>query len=200
MFFWKYTRSGRVSSSYISLVLDFHESIIKGDQLHLSFQECMNILILIQDVEKLNGTVNKTAGLLKTPYRSVVNQLGFDTTHVYQETRFNQGLVLGQMMLGNHMGSPLDYGKDIHDYKDLALNIRNLTIQMFIDAKTGLAFNWKEDKLKAYRNEKEFMPYGKYFDLMPKHICLIEIVGKMSEYDRKTTENFLINILKWHKI
>lgn len=198
MFFWKFTRSGKYSNKYISLIIDFHESNIGDGKLFLSYEECKNILILIQDVEKLNGLVNSTAGLLKPPYRSVINLLSFDPTDIYKELRHNHHLVLDKMILGNHVGTPLDYGKDAHTEKELYLDINNLQIQMFIDAKTGIIYG-NEDKLKAYRNEPEFIFAGKYFDLMPKHDCVIEIVTKMMEYDEAQTEDFLINVLKWKK-
>ena len=167
--------------------------------MYLSYEECKNILILIQDVEKLNGLVNSTAGLFKPPYRNVINKLFFDPTHEYLESRYTYDLVLNKMVLGNHSGAPLDYGKDVHNIKDLCLDIRNLQIQMFIDARTGIIYG-NEDKLKAYRNELEFISSGMYFDLMPKHNCIIEIVSKMMEYDKTQTEKFLIEILKWKKL
>lgn len=199
MFFWKFTRSGKYSNKYISLIIDFHEDNIIDGYLHLSYEECKSILILIQDVEKLNGLVNSNAGLLKRPYGSVVNELRFDPTDEYIESRDLYDLVLDKMVLGNHSGTPLDYGKDAHTKHDLCLDIRNLQIQMFIDARTGIIYGY-EDKLKAYRNEPEFISSGKYFDLMPKHNCLIEIVTKMMEYDKVSTEKFLIEELKWKKL
>lgn len=199
MFFWKFTRSGRISNEYISLIIDFHENNIIDGNLHLNYEECKSILILIQDVEKLNGLVNFNAGLLKPSYRSVVNELLFDPTDDYVESRDLYNLVLGKKVLGNHSGTPLDYGKDVHTIPNLFLDIRNLQIQMSIYARTGMIYG-REDKLKAYRNEPEFISSGRYFDLMPKHNCVIEIVTKMMEYDKISTEKFLIEELKWKKI
>lgn len=199
MFFWKFTRSGKYSNKYISLIIDFHESSIRNNNLYLSYEECKNILILIQDVEKLNGLVNSTAGLLKPPYRSVINRLSFEPTDTYKELRYNHDLVLDKMILGNHTATPLDYGKDTHTAKELCLDIKNLQIQMFIDSKTGVIYG-NEDKLKAYRNEPEFVFTGKYFDLMPKHICITEIVTKMIKYDKNQTDKFLIDVLKRKKL
>ena len=198
MFFWKFTRSGKYSNQYISLIIDFHESSIENNKLYLSYDECKNILILIQDVEKLNGLVNSTAGLLKTPYRSVINELWFDPTDDYTELRYNKNLVLGKMVLGNHTGSPLDYGKDVHFSKEVCLEIDALQVKMLIDAKSGKIYGM-EDKLKAYRREPEFVAAGSYFDLMPKHSCVKEIVSKMLEHDKPQTEKFLIDVLKWKK-
>ena len=199
MFFWKFTRSGKYSDKYISLVIDFHESLIYNQQLFLSFEECKNILILIQDVEKLNGLVNPTAGLLKPPYRKVINQLNYDPTDDYLESRTNKNLVISQMVLGNHIGSPLDYGKDTNSNNEICLNINKLQIQMLINAKTGIIYG-KEDKLKAFREQPEFISTGSYFDLMPIHDCIIEIVSKMLNYNHLETEKFLIETLKWKKI
>lgn len=199
MFFWKFTRSGKYSREYVSLIVDFHEQNIVYDKLYLSFEECKNILILLQDVEQLNGTNNRNAGILKRPYRDVVNSLNFDVTDEYVESRFERDLVLGEMVLGNHFGLPLDYGKDTHTAEDLWLDINNLRIQTFADATTGIIYS-NEDKLKAFRREPEFIPNGRYFDLMPQHSCIIEIVSKMSEYDEFQTQNFLTNVLKWEKL
>ena len=58
MFFWKFTRSGKYSSEYISLIFDFHDSLIKDGLLELSFDECKDMLYLIHDVESLNGEKN----------------------------------------------------------------------------------------------------------------------------------------------
>ena len=199
MFFWKFTRSGKYSNKYISLILDFHSSMINNGFLNLSYEECKNILILIQDVETINGYTNNTAGLLKSSYRSVVNQLNYDTTNEYTESRLQRGLVIGKMVLGNHNGNSLDYGKDINENKNINLDITKLDVKMNVNAKSGLVYG-TEDKLKAYRREEEFIDSGYYFDLMPIHRCIIEIINKMLEYDALQTECFLINILKWKKL
>ena len=69
MFFWKFTRSGKFSPKYISLILDFHESCIEGNYLKTNFEECKDILKLIHDVESLNGKNNFSAGIEKQPFQ-----------------------------------------------------------------------------------------------------------------------------------
>ena len=78
MFFWKFTRSGKYSTKYISLIIDIHESRIIDGQLNLSFLECQDIMMLIHDVETLNSKNNYSAGLLKKPFQEQVPQMRED--------------------------------------------------------------------------------------------------------------------------
>ena len=109
MFFWKFTRSGKFSSRYISLIIDLHDSRISNGLLSLSFEECQDIMILIHDVETLNGISNFSSGLEKQPFQEQVNKLGYKASSSYEQRRFVEGLVQGQMTLGTHGGTPLDY-------------------------------------------------------------------------------------------
>ena len=200
MFFWKFTRSGRISSKYISLIMDFHDSNINNGYLVTSFEECKDMMLLIHDVETFNGLNNYSAGVTKLPFQTQVNQLGFKTTNRYTQQRINEGLVTGQMTLGVHSGTPLDYGESNRaDNRCIYLDISKLDITMMINAKTGIIYG-TEDKLKAYRNNPLFVNNGQYFDLMPKHNCMIEIVTKMFNYDPIQTRDFLINTLQWEEI
>jgi hypothetical protein len=200
MFFWKFTRSGKISNKYISLIMDFHYSSIDDNSLLVSYEECEKMLILIHDVETLNGKYNYSAGILKQPFQQQVNRLGFRATNKYQESRYDNGLVYGQMTLGTHGGSPLDYGlfRD-SSIRNIKLDINNLKIVMTIDAKTGHIYG-NEDKLIAYRQFQEFFNYGYYFDLMPMHSCIVEIVSKMMAFDKNRTLNFIDSKLRWEKI
>ncbi len=199
MFFWKFTRSGKYSSKYISLIIDFHASQIDNNYLKTNFEECKDILILIHDVEHLNGENNYSAGLQKQPFQQQVNKLGFRVSNLYFQQRTINNLVLGQMILGTHSGTPLDYGQSNKRGECFLLDISKLQISMMIDARTGMIYG-EEDKLKAYRNSPLFINSGFYFDLMPKHECIVEIVNKMLNYDFNKTIDFLKNILKWEKI
>ena len=125
--------------------------------------------------------------------------LGYKSTNNYNYKRYDRGLVLGQMTLGNHFGSPIDYGISNKNGKIVKLNTDNLKISMNIDAKTGMIYG-VEDKLKAYRDNPYFIDEGYYFDLMPMHKCIIEIVYKMMEVDSDETISFLLNELKWERI
>lgn len=199
MFFWKFTRSGKYSSEYISLIVDFHDSSLKDNHLISNFEECKDILLLIQDVEKLNGRVNLSAGLEKLPFQEQVSKLGYKADNSYEEQRKVRNLVLGQMTLGTHGGCPLDYGISDKKGVPVSLNLANLKISMMINAATGIAYG-TEDKLKAYRNHPQFVDKGEYFDLMPAHSCIVEIVGAMMRADKNRTVDFLENDLKWKKI
>ncbi len=199
MFYWKFTRNGKYSKKYISLVLDWHQSYVDDLKLKCSFDECKQMLLLIQDVEYLNGLQNSSSGVQKPAYRSVVNSIGYDTTADYLEQRQNFNLVKGQMILGNHRGNPLDYGKSTNENSpEIVLDIIKLQVKFYIDAQAENNSNF--DKLKAYRNDIDFVNDGRYFDLMPKHSCLVEIIEKMKSFNHEETENFLINTLKWIKL
>ena len=199
MFFWKFTRSGKFSTKYISLILDFHSSQIVDNKLKTNFEECKDILYLIHDVETLNGVNNFSAGLEKKPFQEQVNKLGFRANNKYQQKRFDLNLVIGQMTLGVHDGSPLDYGLSNKDGDEIFLDLNNLKYSMEIDAKTGLIYG-REDKLKAFRNNDKFINSGFYYDLMPIHSCLIEIVSKMLDKNKEATILFLKNNLLWEEI
>ena len=198
MFFWKFTRSGWQSASYVSLILDFHDSQISNGYLLTNFDECKDMMYLIQDVEVYNQVNNQTAGLLKPAYSSQVRILGYTPTNKYLQMRQNLNLVLGQDVLGTHSGTPLDYGKSdkISNYQ-IKLNLSNLRYSCNIPAKTGLRNGFAEDKLRAFRKFRGFINEGTYYDLMPAHSCIIEIVNEMLKCDQTATINFLKNDLKW---
>ncbi len=199
MFFWKLTRSGKLSKKYISLVLDFHSDDLDENLLSVSLTDCENILILMQDVELINAQTNQTAGLLKPAFSSVVKMLGYVPTKEYFEQRNARGLIISSMVLGKHSGEPLDYGKSKNeDTKSIKLNLENLKISFKIW--TNKSTFQGEDKLKAFRQDADFLPTNFYYDLMPQHSCMLEIVQKMKAFDSKKTENFLLNTLKWRKI
>src|SRR5690554_3626669 len=102
MFFWKFTRSGKFSNKYISLIMDFHSSRINNNNLEVSFEECKDILCLMHDVEHHNSQFNHSAGIMKGPFQAPINSLGYTTTPVYSELRNMRNLVSGQMTLGTH--------------------------------------------------------------------------------------------------
>ena len=197
MFFWKFTRSGKYSLRYISLIMDFHCSKIFNGKLIVSFEECKDMLTLMHDVEYHNSKFNYSAGIMKSPFQAPINSLGFTTTTNYKELRLKRSLVLGQMTLGVHNGSPLDYGASRRiDDNLIELDIDKLNIRMNIDSETGIIYG-KEDKLKAFRQQFDFINKGYYFDLMPKHDCMIEIVSKMMKFNKEKTLVFLYDELKW---
>ena len=180
--------------------MDFHCSKIIDGFLCVSFQECVDILSLMHDVEYHNSKSNFSAGIMKGPFQAPINTLGFTTTENYEELRNNKGLVKGKMTLGTHGGSPLDYGYSNHDDECLIkLDISKLNIKMNINANTGIIYG-TEDKLKAFRNSEYFINKGYYFDLMPKHDCMIEIYQKMACFDKNRTLSFVLDELKWIRL
>lgn len=200
MFFWKFTRSGRISQKYISLILDFHDSNIKDNFLKLSFNSCEDLLCLMHDVEVINMKINSTAGLLKPAIASVVADMGFKTTNNYVSQRYKRELVLGKMVLGSHDGEPLEFGKSTKNDTDFVLlDINKLKINYTIPVDNGLLWG-VEDKLKAFRNDADFINNGNYFDLMPMHICMLEIFDKMRTFNPTKAYSFAINILNWEPI
>lgn len=200
MFFWKFTRSGKYSYRYISLIMDFHNSMIRDGNLYVSFEECEDILCLMHDVEYHNSKSNFSAGIMKGPFQAPINTLGFTTTEKYSELRRIKNLVKGQMTLGTHNGTPLDYGISLrNDNPCIGLDISKLNIKMNINAVTGIIYG-TEDKLKAYRNSNYFINSGYYFDLMPKHDCMIEIFNKMYAINPQRTLDFVTSQLKWIKL
>ena len=198
--FWKFTYSGKYSKTYISLILDFHETYLDGDDLLLPFSVCQDILVLMHDVEVLNSTRNNSAGILKEAFTRPVRELGWTTTDQYVPLRDSRSLVYGKMTLGVHDGEELDFGKFSSTHDDvIRLDTNNLRVSMMIDAKTGIIYGI-EDKLKAYRSSIDFIPDGKYYDLMPVHECMKEIVQKMLMKYESATAKFLTEELKWKKV
>ena len=177
----------------------FTNSCVNGDYLETNFLECQDILYLIHDVETLNSLNNNSAGVEKKPFQEQVNKLGYKATNVYKEQRNALGLVIGQKTIGIHLGTPLDYGFSNKLGEKILLDKRNLQITMMIDAKTGIIYG-NEDKLLAFRTHSNFIDSGQYFDLMPKHECIVEIVKKMRAIDAEETDKFLREFLKWKNL
>lgn len=161
---------GNIHARYISLIMDFHSSKIKDGFLYVSFNECKDILALMHDVEYHNSKSIYSAGIMKGPFQAPINTLGYTTTVNYVELRNKYNLVLGQMTLGTHGGSPLDHGASRrNDIPNIKLEISKLNIRMNIDSKTGIIYG-TEDKLKVFRQYSDFINSDYYFDLMTKNM------------------------------
>ena len=152
MFFWKWTRSGKESKKYVSLIIDFHSTQIRETNLITNFEECKDILYLIHDVEVYNAKYNKSAGLEKESFQKQVQLLGYKATSNYIEKRNRLGLVSGQMVLGRHEGTPLDYGYSNKTGETIILDTNKLKWALKINVENGKAGKGygSEDKLKAY--------------------------------------------------
>lgn len=196
-FYWKFTRSGAISSRYISLIIDVEPSCIdpQTNIWHTSFEELQMFLVLLHDVEVIN---NPGLGPTKEKFRRVVETLGYEPTLAYRELRYDFGLVLGQDVMGRHNGRPLDYGYYSNMTTPTDVNVTDLEIAGYINAEDGRRNPWDgEDKLSCYREIPGFQEIGFYWDFMPKHIVMNPIVGQMLAEDNARTNEFLIDYLRW---
>ena len=73
-FFWKFTRSGKFSASYVSLIIDADPNCVdrKRNVWRTSFEELGMTMILLHDVEVLN---QPKLGATKPAFRVVVESL-----------------------------------------------------------------------------------------------------------------------------
>ncbi len=196
-FFWKFTRSGKYSTKYISLIIDAEPSCIdKANNIwRTSFEELEMFLVLLHDVEVIN---NPDLGATKPAFKEVVETLGFEPTLEYKELRNAFNLVKGQDTMGRHDGKPLDWGYYSNPKTQIEVNIESLQIAGFINARDGKLFaGSREDKLSCYRQYPYFQYLGFYWDLMPKHIVMNPLVRKMIQSDTVRANKFLIEQLKW---
>ena len=78
-FYWKFTRSGKYSHSYISLIIDVEPSCIDKEKKlwKTSFEELEMFLVLLHDVEVIN---NPDLGATKPAFKEVVETLGYEPT------------------------------------------------------------------------------------------------------------------------
>ena len=196
-FYWKFTRSGKYSKTYISLIVDVEPDCVDKEKQvwHTSFEEMEMFLVLLHDVEVIN---NPELGATKPAFKVIVESLGYEPTTKYSEQRNKFKLVKGQDTMGRHDGDPLDWGYYENATTKLDLSINGLKPAGFINAKDGkLAYYSKEDKLSCYRGYPYFKYLGFYWDLMPKHLHMNPIVREMISKDTKRANEFLIEELKW---
>lgn len=91
-FFWKFTRSGKWSNSYVSLIVDVCPSAydMSHNQWTTSFEELGMVMLLLHDVEMLN---QPTLGATKPAFKRVVESLGYEPTLNYIPQRHALSLV-----------------------------------------------------------------------------------------------------------
>ena len=148
-FYWKFTRSGKFSRSYISLILDATPDAVKRQKMiwQTSFEEVGMCLMLLQDVEVKNVP---TLGPTKPAFRDVVRSLGYEPSVEYREKRNEFKLVKGKSTMGRHDGEALDWGYYSNRLTPIDIDISSLQVGVFIDAKTGKLCG-SEDKLSCFR-------------------------------------------------
>ena len=85
-FFWKFTRSGRFSSSYVSLIIDADPGAVNkvAHTWQTSFEELEMVVLLLHDVEVLN---QPNLGPTTQAFKVVVQSLGYEPTLEYKQQR-----------------------------------------------------------------------------------------------------------------
>lgn len=202
-FYWKFTRSGKLSKAYISLIVDATPDSINPECRiwHTSFEEIMMCLILLHDVETANMS---SIALTKGSFRDAVHKIGYEPSSAYSEMRSTMGLVKDQCVMGRHNGAPLDWGYYGCRDTPIDLDITGLQVAGFVNAMDGKLSGktWvrdKEDKLSCFRSDPNFIPTGMYYDLMPKHNVIIPLARHLLAKDAVRADCFFKNILKWTK-
>ena len=202
-FYWKFTRSGKLSKDYISLIVDATPDSINPEHRiwHTSFEEIEMCLILLHDVETAN--MSSTA-LSKGSFSDAVQEIGYEPSSTYCEMRSTKGLVKGQSVMGRHTGFPLDWGYYGCRDTPIDLDITGLQVAGFVNAIDGklCGKTWagnKEDKLSCFRSDPNFIPTGMYYDLMPKHNVIVPLARHLLETDATRANEFFTSVLKWTK-
>jgi len=194
-FFWKFTRSGRISASYVSLIIDVDPPCFSRstNSWITSFEELGMVMLLLHDVEVLN---QPTLGATKPAFKVVVQSLGYEPTLLYRQQRERMGLVLGRSVMGRHSGEGLDWGRYSSARTPIMLDVSQLEVAAYVRASDGRLYG-NEDKLSCYRSHAEFCNQGEFYDLMPKHVVMKNIVIAMKQCDVERTERFVTTWLKW---
>lgn len=194
-FYWKFTRSGKYSARYISLIIDATPDAVEKQRMvwHTSFEELGMCLMLLQDVEVKNVP---SVGPTKPAFRDVVRLLGYEPTIEYREQRERLNLVRGKCVMGRHDGEELDWGYYCSRKTPIDIDVTDLQVAGYIDARTGRLYG-TEDKLACFRADPNFVADGFYYDLMPKHVVMIPFVRSMLAADLKRANTFFERYLKW---
>ena len=198
-FFWKYTRSGKISQTYLSFIIDVPPSFLFSSKERVfwstSFEELEAFLILLQDIELIN---NPKVGTTKAAYASFVNELGFVPSQEYQVSG-NQFHV-GVATMGTHPGPNLPWGFVDDAQSPIQLDVTHLDYSAFPDATTGKIPFHSDDKLLPFRKHSCFERVGNYWDYMPKHSCVVLIFSALFDYDPQRAYLFVRDILRWREM
>lgn len=195
-FYWKYTRSGMYSTTYLSFIIDVLPTYVNrvGGSLfwETSFEELESFLILLQDIEAIN---NPVANITKPNYANFVTQLGYTATNTY--TVQGSNFYIGTAIMGKHTGRPLPWGYVDIKTTPITLDVTGIKCSAFPNASNGLIPNHTDDKLLTFRNHTSFVNTGSYWDYMPLHSCIVMIINEMKKVNANRTDLFVKNILKW---
>lgn len=194
-FFWKFTRSGRFSNSYVSLIIDADPTCVNraANIWQTSFEELGMVMLLLHDVEVLN---QPALGATKPAFRVVVQSLGYEPTLEYRQQRVRLGLVCGQSVMGRHGGVGLDWGRFASHRTPVSLDTSGLQVACYISASDGRLYG-DEDKLSCYRQHPDFISKGVFYDLMPKHAVMNPIMTALRMSDAARADKFAREWLKW---
>lgn len=194
-FFWKFTRSGRFSNSYVSLIIDADPTCVNraANTWQTSFEELGMVMLLLHDVEVLN---QPALGATKPAFKVVVQSLGYEPTLKYQQQRGQFGLVCGQSVMGRHGGLGLDWGRFASQRTPMTFDTTGLQVACYINASDGRLYG-NEDKLSCYRGHQDFISKGEFYDLMPKHVVMNPIMTALKKVDEARADKFARNWLKW---
>lgn len=194
-FYWKYSRNGWKSRSYQSFIIDVLPSSwsSSGNRRvwNTSFEELQVFLILLQDIELRN---NPSVGITKPDFDKYVRELGYEATLSYRIS--GHKYALGEAVMGRHLGYPLPWGFYSDDTTPIKLDITNLRYDYVVPIDSDKAI----DMLSYCKGHPNFERSGNYWDYMPMHSCLLDIVRAMINFDRERTRNFLVNVLKWNEL
>jgi hypothetical protein len=187
-FYWKYTRSGKKSTTYISFIIDVLPSYIVRKYTNIywntSFEELESFLILLQDIEEIN---HPDIGITKQNFARFVAHLNYKPTASYVKSGAH--LHLSSAVMGSHKGEPLPWGFVDNIITPICLNVTNLQNSFFLPN--------QDVKLSYFSAHSRFENSGEYWDYMPMHSCLIDIITAMKRTDANRTDNFVKNKLKW---
>lgn len=207
IFFWKFSRDGDYSSTYISFIIDVPTTLIElsSDKTYWlsSFNSLSMVLLCLQDVELFNEEIGqRNAGLKKESYVNAVIDCGFNPPSNNPQLRTKYGLVKGKFVNGRHSGEPVDWGLwsdsniekvvkiDVTDFNP----IRNLN-NNGLHEKSG-----NRDLLFCYRQNNFFNKEIGYWDLMPRHKHMKRIFLAMKELDEDKADKFVGKVLNWTKL
>jgi hypothetical protein len=204
-FFWKFSRDGAWSKTYISFIFDVPSSQLNVDATIWSatFNQLKTVLLLLQDVELLNKN-----NLQKQAFIDAVNKCGYMPPTTTTQLRDDMRIVFGSADIGRHSGTHIPFGfyDENAGFNTVELDVSQFTPALLLSGSEGKILksrkgptNSTKDLLQCYRTIGCYNQEHNYWDLMPKHSHMKEICQAMSSLDPTTTETFLTQILKWQK-
>lgn len=205
-FFWKFSRDGDYSKTYISFILDVPQTnIILQDNskfFQTTFDSLSNLLLLLQDVELFNKKQGqKSAGLNKVSYKTEINKCGYMPNSDWLEKRNSMNLVGGTASMGKHKGAPIDWGFFNNENEPIILDITNYSPIRNVEGKKGLCKETQDrDLLSCFRPHPQFDNSLTYWDFMPMHKHIPKIFNAMKSHNSSKADKFVQEILGWHPI